>query len=607
MANLKIGSTGSEAEKLQIALKNAGYDVGAIDGVVGKKTDAALRQFQKDNGLNPDGVAGPLTNNKLYGTPGLSNLANGGVLGAQIAAGNTKANTVTAANQGLNTLAGGAVAGAAITTGSGPNKMGLDVITNPDLPKKPSNGNNGVALYDDGSFSNGLNTLAGGTVAGANIAAGNNGGGTKGNGEVEQNLPELPKNTDNGGTADNGGTTDNGGGDTATVGTPAPAYTSGTYGQSDIVNQAYALLGQHNASKPGAYQSQWDAQIKEYLDKIMNRDKFSYNFNEDALYQMYKDMYIQQGQMAMMDTMGQAAAMTGGYGNSYAQTVGQQAYNQQLSELNNIIPELYQMAFDQYAYEGDQLYNQYGLLMDQENMDYGRYMDSYNMWADERDYLAGRYDSERNFDYNQWSDTEDRKWNEYVYGNNMSYQQGRDQVSDQNDSYNQLAGLISSTGYKPTADELNAAGMSEAQANALMNTYNTSKSGSDDKGNDPAGYDNGTLTPEKVRKLQEVLGVTVDEKWGPESSKAAGGLTADEAWAAYQNGTLKPKDQTGDTVNDYGLTVSRTDQIYDWLEKALTNPNIGSSFDPIKLINGSSFFKSDAERNYAKELLKELK
>ena len=511
--NLKTGSSGSDVKKLQQELINAGYNVGktGADGIYGANTTAAVKQYQKDHGLTVDGIAGQNTMVSLYD--------NGGGSG----------------NKALNTLAGGAVAGANLATGS--NKV-----------------NNKVNI--DGGTAGGLNTLAGGAVAGANIAAGNNGGGTKGNGGVKPNLPELPKNTDNGGTADNGGTTDNGSGDTATVGTPAPAYTSGTYGQSDIVNQAYALLDQHNASKPGAYESQWEAQIKEYLDKIMNRDKFSYNFNEDALYQMYKDQYIQQGQMAMMDTMGQAAAMTGGYGNSYAQTVGQQAYNQQLTELNNIIPELYQMAFDQYAYEGDQFYNQYGLLMDQENMDYGRYMDSYNMWADERDYLAG---------------------------------------------------LISSTGYKPTADELNAAGMSQSQANALINEYNNSKSDSVDKGNNPSGYDNGTLTPAKVRKLQEVLGVTVDEKWGPESSEAAGGLTADEAWAAYQNGTLKPKEQPGSTVNSYGLTESRSDAIYDWLEKALTNPNIGSSFDPIKLINGSSFLTSDAERNFAKELLSVFK
>ena len=71
--------------------------------------------------------------------------------------------------------------------------------------------------------------------------------------------------------------------------------------------------------------------------------------NSDALYQQYRDLYTQQGQMAMMDTMGQAAAMTGGYGNSYAQTAGQQMYNQYLGKLNEVVPELYQQAYNRYT------------------------------------------------------------------------------------------------------------------------------------------------------------------------------------------------------------------------------------------------------------------
>lgn len=72
---------------------------------------------------------------------------------------------------------------------------------------------------------------------------------------------------------------------------------------------------------------------------------FNYDFNADALYQQYKDKYIQQGQLAMADTMGQAAAMTGGYGNSYAATVGNQAYQAQMQNLNDIVPELYNLAY----------------------------------------------------------------------------------------------------------------------------------------------------------------------------------------------------------------------------------------------------------------------
>ena len=80
--------------------------------------------------------------------------------------------------------------------------------------------------------------------------------------------------------------------------------------------------------------------------------------------------------MAMGDAIGQASAMTGGYGNSYAQSVGQQAYQAQLDNLNDKVPELWQMAYDQYRQDGQDLYNQYAMLGEQENMDYGRHRDS---------------------------------------------------------------------------------------------------------------------------------------------------------------------------------------------------------------------------------------
>ena len=206
------------------------------------------------------------------------------------------------------------------------------------------------------------------------------------------------------------------------------------YVASDAVTQANTLLQQQIANKPGAYQSQWQDKINDYMSQIENRDPFSYDFNSDALYQQYKDNYIQQGQMAMMDAMGQAAAMTGGYGNSYSQTVGQQAYNQQLSQLNNIMPELYQMAFDRYAYEGEQLQNMYNMYLGREEQDYGRYIDSLNAWQAERDYLASRYDSERDYDYSKWEGNRDFAYNEYTSDRNLEYDKWS---SDRNLAYDQ--------------------------------------------------------------------------------------------------------------------------------------------------------------------------
>ncbi|MCX5657701.1 MAG: peptidoglycan-binding domain-containing protein [Candidatus Omnitrophica bacterium] len=50
---------------IQAALKNAGFDPGSIDGKIGKKTRIAIRGFQKAQGLNPDGIVGNRTWEKL--------------------------------------------------------------------------------------------------------------------------------------------------------------------------------------------------------------------------------------------------------------------------------------------------------------------------------------------------------------------------------------------------------------------------------------------------------------------------------------------------------------------------------------------------------------
>jgi hypothetical protein len=126
------------------------------------------------------------------------------------------------------------------------------------------------------------------------------------------------------------------------------------------------------------------------------------------------------GLTAMQDTMGQASALTGGYGNSYAQTVGQQQYQGYLQQLNDKIPELYQLARDSYDRDLSNLYNRYGLLSDAEAKEYSRYRDEVSDYYADRDYLTNRFYNERDFDYGQWSDNR-----------NFSYQQHRDNIADE--------------------------------------------------------------------------------------------------------------------------------------------------------------------------------
>lgn len=331
---------------------------------------------------------------------------------------------------------------------------------------------------------------------------------------------------------------------TATPNTPAqtetkaPTFEYGAYTPSDTVSQAEALLQQQMAQKPGAYQSTWTEQLNDTIQKILNREKFSYDMNGDAMYQQYADQYVTKGKMASMDTMGQAAALTGGYGNSYAQNVGQQAYQAYLQQLNEVVPELYGMALDQYNQEGQNLYNQAALMAQQEDQDYGRYMDGLNAWLTERDYLAGRYDTERDYDYGKWADGRDFGYGQYIDDRNMAYQQDRDKVADQQ--------------WQAQFDE---AKRQYDQQYALSASKGSGSGGSGGSGGGGGGsVNNGNLSTSEIKKLQTALGVTADGKWGPASQAAAqkklGASSADAAWSNYQknlNGRIEGNDGGGVT------------------------------------------------------------
>ena len=177
-----------------------------------------------------------------------------------------------------------------------------------------------------------------------------------------------------------------------------PAPTAPTYDTTswDDTQKGKDALGAYNSAKDavnnyGPFQYGNMEQYNAVMDKILNREKFSYDFNGDALYQQYKDKYIKQGKMAMGDAIGQASAMTGGYGNSYAQSVGQQAYQAQLENLNDVIPELYSMALDKYNMEGQDLYNQFGMLSEDYNRAYGEHQDGYNKLMDSLGIARGDY------------------------------------------------------------------------------------------------------------------------------------------------------------------------------------------------------------------------
>ena len=178
----------------------------------------------------------------------------------------------------------------------------------------------------------------------------------------------------------------------------------GGYTPGSAVQQAQAYLSQVQSRRPGEYQSQWDGELTELYNRIANRKPFSYDIGTDPVYQQYREQYQRQGRLAMQDTMGQAAALTGGYGSTYGEQVGQQAYNAYLQNLNDVVPDLYNAAYNRYRDEGTDLYNQYGLLSDRENQAYSRYRDTVNDYYSDLSDARSAYDSAYSRDYNQWSD-----------------------------------------------------------------------------------------------------------------------------------------------------------------------------------------------------------
>lgn len=280
-------------------------------------------------------------------------------------------------------------------------------------------------------------------------------------------------------------------------------FTYQTYTPSVTVQQAQDLLQQQMKQKPGQYQSTWKGQLNDTINQILNRDKFSYDVNGDALYQQYKDQYVQQGKLAMMDTMGQAAALTGGYGNTYGQSVGQQAYQAYLQKLNDVVPELYGMALDQYNQEGQALYDRAALMAQQEDQDYARYMDGLNAWLNERNYLASRYDTERDYDFGKWEGDRDFSYEQFLNDRNMGYQQERDKIADeryqQELAYQKEQDRIAQEQWQKEYDFSMQQYLDSQKAKSTSGSGSGGSGGSGDKGN--AG-----LTYNQMLELEEKVG-----------------------------------------------------------------------------------------------------
>lgn len=164
------------------------------------------------------------------------------------------------------------------------------------------------------------------------------------------------------------------------------------------------------------YQDQIDALTK----RILGREAFDYDPENDPTYQQYKQTYTREGQRAMQDTLGEVAARTGGLASSYAASAAGQANDYYMGKLADKVPELRQLAYEMYQSEGDTLRSNLEMLLGLDGTDYGRYAD-----------LLGQFNTDRSFAYGAGRD----QLADERYNSETAYQHGRDEVNDQR--YNQ--------------------------------------------------------------------------------------------------------------------------------------------------------------------------
>lgn len=257
--------------------------------------------------------------------------------------------------------------------------------------------------------------------------------------------------------------------------TPAPKPNSVQQVETDNVNQAMGAL---EANKNPGFTSAYDAQINDLFDQIMNRPAFNYDVNADPIYQQLSQQYQNLGKMAMRDTMGQAAALTGGYGSTYGQAVGQQQYDAYLQELTGYIPELYGQARQRYDSEGDRLMQQLGLAQGMADDEYNRY------------------------------------WNEREY------------------NYAYLMELMNATGYTPTPEEIEAAGMTQQQVDTILKAWRIQNPGLYNqmngivpqyRGSGPEEPDEVPLDTEEMAESSDYLPLiqNVYNRWGQSRAQQA--------------------------------------------------------------------------------------
>ena len=385
-------------------------------------------------------------------------------------------------------------------------------------------------------------------------------------------------------------------------------YTGGKYGadyisDGKIPNQIDSVLDQINNfgsfsfdQDAPVYNNQYAEQQQALLDAIINRPDFSWSKETDPQWSSYKKSYLREGDRATANALGQAAAASGGRPSTAAVTAATQAGDYYATQLNDIIPTLYQQAYDQYLNEYNMSLQDLNAVNNQEQLDYAKYLDQ-----------LGQYNTDRNFAYNQYLSDFD------ILQNQLASLQGQDSVDysrwmDRVNLYEQnqaeeadlaraQVDAILSAGGSPSADLVGASGYTNEYVQALQAAYQRQLAAKPSGGSSGGGRPSGggskmTLTTAKQAAnagvfSDDVLSVLRNNGYTDEMLEAIYGYEPNGGGS----GTITDPSQLGSAALNIANAMSRVNspsQLGTWAE------TISDALDDGEITEAEAEFLLDA-------------
>ena len=254
------------------------------------------------------------------------------------------------------------------------------------------------------------------------------------------------------------------------------------------------------------YNNRYQETLDELLGKVENYGPFSWSKEEDPAYSAYAKQYRREGQRATADAMAQAAALTGGQVSTAAATAASQAGDYYAGQLADVIPQLYENAYQRYLSDYSLLADQLGQVRQAEQLDYAKYLDE-----------LGQYNADRNLSYDQWL----QGYN--MLSGNLSAFQGQDQTE-----YGRLLDQIEYNMQQDALDRELAAeqqNLYQAQVDAILSAGGTPS----DALVGPSGY-----SDEYVNALRAYYAAQAAPSGGGGGSGSSGGSGSESGEQDYQ-------------------------------------------------------------------------